>query len=318
MSVHYRIMTWEKKGKLFSPEGQYSWMLSHAQVPTAEFLATSLIRVYFGTRDKYQRTVTGALNLCTEPALAVDSVQDTPALGLGKIGAFDDSGAMPSWIVDFKGAKYLYYTGWNTGKTVPYRNSIGLALSDDNGISFSRVCPGPILDRSPFEPFFCSQPCVLIDQGCWRMWYMSCVSWHSIGTRLEPRYNIKYAESKDGIHWSPQNLTCIDFNSDDEGGIARPCVLKSTAGYTMWYCYRRLDDFRENRFKSYRIGLAVSDDGLHWQRRDNQVGLDISGHGWDSIMIAYPFVLPFGDRHYMFYNGNGFGSSGFGYALSQA
>lgn len=311
------MVAWEKKGRLFGPAARHHWMLSHAQVPTAEILAPNKIRIYFGTRDEHQRTVTGALNLSIESELRVDAVQDSPVLGLGTIGAFDDSGAMPSWIVDFKGDKYLYYTGWNTGKTVPYRNSIGLALSEDHGISFNRVCPGPILDRSPSEPFFCSQPCVLVEQGCWRMWYMSCVSWHAFGAVLEPRYNIKYAESKDGIHWRPQKLTCIDFKSDDEGGIARPCVVKDSAGYTMWYCYRKLDDYRENRTNSYRIGMALSEDGLHWQRQDDQAGIDVSSQGWDSVMIAYPFVLPFGDRLYMFYNGNGFGATGFGYALDR-
>jgi len=28
---------------------------------------------------------------------------------------------------------FLYYIGWNKGITVPFRNSIGLAISDDNG-----------------------------------------------------------------------------------------------------------------------------------------------------------------------------------------
>lgn len=310
-------MAWEKKGNLFCPDGRHPWMLTHAQVPTAESISTSKIRIYFGTRDEYQRTVTGALNMSTEPALRLDSVQDSPVLGLGTLGTFDDSGAMPSWIIDFRGGKYLYYTGWNTGKTVPYRNSIGVALSEDNGITFNRVFQGPILDRSHSEPFFCSQPCVMIDQGCWRMWYMSCVSWHNIGSRIEPRYNIKYAESRDGLHWDPQNLTCIDFKSDDEGGIARPCVLKNTTGYTMWYCYRKLDDYRANPANSYRIGVAFSNDGLHWRRRDDRVGLDVSSNGWDSTMIAYPFVMPSEGRQFMFYNGNGFGLTGFGYALAQ-
>ena len=33
-------------------------------------------------------------------------------------------------------------------------------------------------------------------------------------------------------------------------------------------------------------------------------------------MTAYPYVVAVGDRYLMFYNGNGFGASGLGYAQS--
>jgi hypothetical protein len=32
-------------------------------------------------------------------------------------------------------------------------------------------------------------------------------------------------------------------------------------------------------------------------------------------MMAYPFVIDINHRKYMFYNGNGFGKSGIGYAV---
>ena len=59
-------------------------------------------------------------------------------------GPFDDSGAMPSCIVNRGGQKYLYYIGWNRGVTVPSRNSIGLAISDDGGLTFERAYEGPV------------------------------------------------------------------------------------------------------------------------------------------------------------------------------
>ena len=47
---------------------------------------------------------------------------------------------------------------------------------------------------------------------------------------------------------------------------------------------------------------------------DNKMNFGISSEGWDSIMVAYPYVIRFNDKYWMFYNGNGFGKSGFGYA----
>ena len=314
MNNFTKYVEWKKRGILYCPDGHDPQMLTHAQVPTAESLSSNIIRVYFGTRDKYQRTVTGVVDLQAEQVLKVARQYDEPALGLGEIGTFDDSGAMPSWIVTHEGKKYLYYTGWNRSTSVPYRNAIGLAVSEDGGLTFSRLYTGPVLDRSILEPYFCSQPCVMNDRGCWRMWYISCVAWHEINGKPEPRYNIKYAESKDGVLWSPQQITCIDFASDDEGGIARPCVIKSNNDYIMWYSYRKIAEYRTHRDNSYRIGYAVSGDGLSWRRLDDHAGIDVSEDGWDSQMVAYPFVLNHENCYYLFYNGNGFGSGGFGYA----
>jgi hypothetical protein len=51
-----------------------------------------------------------------------------------------------------------------------------------------------------------------------------------------------------------------------------------------------------------------------WSRDDPEAGIDPSEHGWDSKMIAYPAVVVANGRTLMFYNGNGFGVEGFGYA----
>ena len=45
-----------------------------------------------------------------------------------------------------------------------------------------------------------------------------------------------------------------------------------------------------------------------------RVGIDVSSEGWDSEMIEYPHVFEHQGAKYMFYNGNKFGQSGFGYA----
>src|SRR5438552_3980645 len=147
-------MNWEKKGLIFAPHNNYHWMVSHAQVPLVDRVDENTLRIYFGTRDGQNRTVTTFIEVEADNPSRVSYVHDRPVLGLGKLGCFDDSGAMPSWIVDRDSDKYLYYTGWNTSTTVPYRNSIGLAISRDGGLTFDRAFNGPILDRTYFEPHF--------------------------------------------------------------------------------------------------------------------------------------------------------------------
>jgi hypothetical protein len=308
-------MRWQKKGLIFKPDHHYDWMVSHAQVPIAEQASEDRLRLYFGTRDSQNRTLPTLIEVEAENPQNVIYIHDRPVLSLGELGCFDDSGAMPSWIVNHAQRKYLFYIGWNMGVTVPYRNSIGLAVSEDGGYTFERLYEGPILDRTQFEPHFCASPCVLIENGIWRMWYLSTVEWKLHSNKPEPYYHIKYAESKDGLIWKREGIVCIDFKNPNEGGISRPSVIKDNDIYRMWYSYRAGSDYRTNSSNAYRIGYAESLNGISWTRKDEEAGIDVSETEWDSEMIEYPFVHDLNGKRYMFYNGNGFGKSGVGYAV---
>lgn len=83
----------------------------------------------------------------------------------------------------------------------------------------------------------------------------------------------------------------------------------------MCYAVRKKADYRENSANSYRIKCAKSSNLLDWEKIDT-LGLDIStGASWDNQMVEYPHVFEYKSEMYMFYNGNGFGETGFGYAL---
>jgi len=307
-------MRWEKKGVIFSAEGQFEWMAHHACVPVADKVDEDVLRIYFGPRDTQGRTHTAFIEVKADDPAQILYVHDRPVLSPGRLGCFDDSGAMPSSIVNHGGRKYLYYIGWNRGVTVPYRNSVGLAASDDGGLTFARVCDGPVVDRTRFEPYFCASPFAIFDRGKWRLWYASSTGFMEVDGRVEPVYQIKYAESQDGFEWSRPNITCIPYKFEGEAN-ARPCVLKEGGKYRMWYCYRGSRGYRTDKDQSYRLGYAESEDGFRWTRKDDEVGIDRSEQGWDSEMIEYPFVYVHRGRKYMFYNGNGFGETGFGYAV---
>jgi predicted GH43/DUF377 family glycosyl hydrolase len=309
-------MKWEKKGLIFKPDRNSEWMAHHACVPIADKLNDKVIRIYFGPRDQQGRTTTTFLEVEADNPSKVLYQHDRPVLGLGKLGAFDDSGAMPSCIVNRDGKKFLYYIGWNKGVTVPYRNSIGLAVSHDGGLSFGRVSEGPVLDRTPTDPYFTASPFVLYDEEeqKWKLWYASSTGWTLINGHPEPSYQIKYAESADGISWTRNDMVCLNYIFEGEAN-ARPCVLKGNGKYRMWYCFRGSVDYRTDKAQSYRLGYAESRDGRNWQRMDDKVGIDRSDDGWDSIMMEYPCVYEHGGRKYLLYNGNGFGETGFGYAV---
>jgi hypothetical protein len=79
----------------------------------------------------------------------------------------------------------------------------------------------------------------------------------------------------------------------------------------MWYSVRSFTNL-------YAIGYAESPDGIVWTRKDDTVGITRSENGWDSEMICYPVVVNISGEHYMFYNGNRHGATGFGIAVLES
>lgn len=311
-----KIQRWTKQGNLFSVPPGRPWMLSHAQIPVVDVIEPNLLRIYFGTRDAENRTSTGLLEVRADDPSKPIYLSEDPILAPGKLGGFDDCGAMPSCIVTHNGLKFLYYIGWNRRTTIPYHNSIGLAVSEDGGRTFERLFDGPIMDRTHVEPYFVATPCVVVEGTKWRMWYAGCTDWTMVHGIVEPKYQIKYAESDDGIIWRRENQVCIDYRSETEANC-RPCVMRRGQKYCMWYCYRDICDYRTDRQQGYRMGYAESANGIEWTRMDSCANLEPSAEGWDSEMIAYPYLFKFRNRLHVLYNGNGFGKSGFGLAVAE-
>ncbi len=280
-------------------------MITHAANPVAEHLEADVFRVYFSCRDSQQRSHIAFADVDLKPPFKTLSISEEPLLAPGEIGAFDDSGVSLSCIKQINGTKYLYYLGWNLGVTVPWRNSIGLAVYDPGTATFQRFSKAPLLDRHHVDPFSISYPFVLEDDRIFRMWYGSNLKWGK--EQKDMAHLIKYAESVDALHWTRTGIIALQFKNDGEYAMSRPCVIKEDGLYKMWYSYRG---------ESYRIGYAESADGIEWVRKDEDVGIDVSESGWDSQMVEYPFIFDHNGERYMLYNGNEYGKTGIGLAVA--
>ena len=289
-------MAWRRLGHVYAPAGEAPWLASHASVPFAEPLDGGQIRVWFSPRDAANRSHVAWLVTDLARPAHVLAMASEPTLGCGPPGAYDDCGAMMSWLAGDR----LYYIGWSTRSTVPFHVCIGVAQA-------GRRLPGPVMDRTPSDPWFCSNPCVLPDGVGWRMWYLSGLGWEQVGGRWSPSYHICHAQSADGLHWQGRGSVAIPLQAD-EFALARPSVLQTPQGWLMWFCAR-------TRHQPYRLAAARSQDGLTWQRAPDLAVLAPAPAGWDSEMIAYPHVFTHAQTRYMLYCGNGFGRSGFGLAV---
>lgn len=297
-------MKWTKLGLVFCPNNNHAWMRTHAANPVAEHIDGDTYRIYFSCRDRDNRSSIGWVEIDLGKPTQVLRVSDQPVLSPGPVGTFDDSGASMGWLLRVSQRRYLYYLGWNLSVTVPWRNSIGLAISDTLDGDYIKYSMAPIMDRDAVDPFSISYPCVLREGGNWRMWYGSNLNWGP--NQRDMAHVIKHAESGDGIHWCRDGRIALNFKSAEEYAISRACVLRMKVGYRMWYSFRGA---------SYRIGYAESPDGLKWERLDARAGISVSDSGWDRESVEYPFVFEHRGQKYMLYNGNGYGRTGFGIAV---
>ena len=305
-------MRWVRQGQIYDPRWHKDWAGTHAQVPCV-LLYPDRIRIFYADRTAENKSFITYLDIDRQNFTNILYYHKAPILPLGARGTFDDDGMMPGAAIRHGNYVYLYYTGWNRGVTVPYRNSIGLAVSEDDGTTFRRLYEGPLVDRNPQEPHMAVTPAILKEGPLWRMWYISGLGWADIDGRLEPVYVIKDAISYNGIAWDRPNRQCIEQSHPLEA-FAHPTVIMHRDRYHMWYCFRHSRDFRDGA-GAYRIGYAVSPDGVAWKRMDDVCGLDVAPEGWDSTMTCYPSVFAVDGRIVMIYNGNSFGQTGFGYAV---
>ena len=297
-------MKWKKLGRVFTTDNNHPWMLTHAANPVAEHLHDDVFKLYFSCRDAESRSHISFAEVDLKPPFQVLSIAEKPLLAPGEVGTFDDSGVSLSCITTIHDTKYLYYLGWNLGVTVPWRNSIGLAIEDQATSTFQRFSKAPLLDRHHVDPYSISYPFVMEEDGFFRMWYGSNLRWGK--EQKDMAHVIKYAVSFDALHWERGGIIALNFKNAGEYAMSRPCVIKEDGLYKMWYSYRG---------ESYRIGYAESEDAVNWERKDEDVGIDVSESGWDSQMVEYPFVFDHKGERYMFYNGNEYGKTGIGLAV---
>lgn len=277
-------------------------MVSHAAYPTPLRLSADRLRIYFNTRDTQKRGLLAWIDVDPADPFRILDIAEEPALAPGPVGTFDDRGISNGSIQRIGDEIRLYYLGWNQAVDVPFRNSIGLAVSRD-GARFERRFEGPLLDRSRFDPFTLTYPFVqpADDAGPWRMYYGSSREAGNIDENF--RHVMTEATSSDGIDWRPRGTEIVSLGKG-ERAITRPWRMDTESAQLLLYSIRR---------DQYRIGASVRD-GEEWRRISDDL-LGPSDDDWDSDASCYPAIIDFAGGCGLLYCGNGYGRTGFGLAL---
>jgi hypothetical protein len=316
-------MRWNKLGKIFDPTQHAlpDGCVQFAQSPQA-LVFHDFVRIYFSTRSvdsnngKYLSRI--AFVDMRKNLRDVIRVSDKTVIPLGALGCFDEHGIFPMSVLRHGNVVYGYTCGWSRRVSVSVDTAIGLAISRDEGLTFQRIGPGPVLASSLKEPCLVGDGFVKQFNGVFHMWYIFGRGWKRFSADAPPdrTYKIGHAVSNDGISWKKEEARQIiaDRLGSDECQ-ALPTVIRIAGRYHMLFCFRQSFNFRNDKDRGYRIGHAWSDDLSTWTRDDAELLLDVTPGEWDSDMLCYPHLFECDGEVYLLYNGNEFGRCGFGLAV---
>jgi hypothetical protein len=305
------MIHWRKLGPVYCADGRYGWSATHALCPTPVLLeGGQLLRVFCAFLDADSIGRCGWVDVSAKDPTEIVEISTFPALDVGRTGTFDEHGVTPLSIIRLpSGDLRLYYAGWQRGVGVRYSLFTGGAESSDDGLTFTRISEAPLLDRSDNELHTRTGGLVEVDDSGWQMWYAGGTGWEGAGMEARPRYALRHVRSHDGISWPSSGEVCLEPR-DDELGFGRPGIIRRDGILHMWYGRRGLSG-------AYQLGYAVSHDGITWTRMDHLAHLPLGAAGeWDSDMVGLSSLVTVDSHIYLFYNGNGYGATGFGVAVA--
>lgn len=219
----------------------------------------------------------------------------------------------------------LFFAGWGRSREdgkLPNRTAV--ALSEDGGHHFRYHDGGPILDidRS-WDQEGTGSICVLKMSGKLRMYYTSISKYFpkpaGIKTAHEgmiPFIGLGCAESEDGIAWTKSESGYVvgprGFDTTPyEYIVSKPFIHQEDQGYRMWVNTCGI---------AYRMRSLVSSDAEHWQwnesGEDGEMSIGEPGT-FDDLQRSYVSILRQDRRYHCWYTGNGYGTTGMGYAWAE-
>ncbi|MBE9207388.1 glycosyl hydrolase [Nostoc sp. LEGE 06077] len=203
------------------------------------------------------------------------------------------------WMWYFGGDRTIVEMGKFQAKGLNMRPGCAISRDGINWVRLEGNYQGAFLGLGKpgeFDALFCAWPQVLPDDdGTWKMYY------HTLNP--DKGFLVGLAVSTDGLHWEKvgQILAAGESGSFDDRGIGTRHVLKIEGQYVMFY-----EGVNTSGYHS--IGLAISDDGIHWQKETgDQPGGSVFSHAqknsglWDARAIGTPCIVPMDDGSFWMY-----------------
>lgn len=297
---------WRKLGRVLEADGSPLWR-SHVMLPTPYVMADR-VRVFFAGCDDDLRGRVFFADFAPEPPFPVIGRSPGPVFDVGPRGAFDCDGVNPSQAFRLDGRLALIYIGWERGPAeAPYTLIAALAISDDEGQSFTRL-KAPLLPPIPGERFFRTAASMDRHGERYRLLYIGGDSFvMGDNGRALPVYSLMELASDDLMDWGgPGRVLMAPDVEGGEVGFGRPVVVPAGAaegGDQLMVSLRT------------RAGYTLVETPMNFEAGTRPpLAPVVPGpfDAWEDEMTCFGAPCVVGDHELLFYNGNGYGRSGMG------
>ncbi|MFH2019881.1 MAG: DUF2341 domain-containing protein [archaeon] len=271
----------------------------------------------------------GNNGFCTKCPLVSDGkfntsfrFNDTTSIEFNKINSLNT-------LQNFSIALYAYMTGNSSyaeigtyNQILAHKETFDLGISPQGNIylniqnvslinNWVKYSSNPVLTagaNNQWDDTNVSAPSIIkAENGTYQMWYTG-------RDDLANQFRIGYATSSDGKSWTKYPTYVLNKSTGagfDSDGVMWPSVIKRNGTYMMWYT-----GYDVSATDDYKIGFAVSRDGINWSREATYV-LN-TGATWETDSVMYPTVIFENNTYKMWYAGRNVTSLRYklGYATS--
>lgn len=307
-------MEWIKRGKIFDHNSfKLKWFKKNAMMPLPYVLNDETLRIFVTLCDEKNVGRVGYVDVDINNPAKVLGFSKDPVIDIGEDGTYDDNGVVTGSLFEDGDDLYMFYSGYQLGVKIPYMIFSGAALSTDKGNTFTKLNKEvPMLDRISTEKNFRCVPNIIQQGTTFKMWYLADCLQQSAwlineSGKKQPVYSERYLESDKLLSWEGTGQGVLDFANEDEHGLSIGSIWVDKGIYKCIYSVRTLS-------KGYRLGYAESKDGKSFSRMDDKLHLDVTPGDFDSEMMCYAKLINVGEKTYIFYSGNGYGTEGIGFA----
>jgi predicted GH43/DUF377 family glycosyl hydrolase len=270
--------SWKRFETPFIPAVSGTWKSRYTANADLVDFGDKYLMYYRGTDERFDQI--GVMSCSKEKFDGIhwEDYPFNPIIKNGLSGSCDSRGVIDPSAILHKGKIFLYYSAFGDEA-----DTIGLATSED-GFRFEKWSDNPVLiGRCP--------EIVVHNNG----FYLFFVRENELGG-----FSIYAALSGEGIRYSVLDEPVLIpglRDAWDSKSVTTPRIFKEG---NLWYMVYAGDDRTQD--DSWRFGLAVSGDLLHWKKYE---GNPIFQHGplgaWDDTCIWFGTTEKVNGRYWMWY-----------------
>lgn len=220
---------------------------------------------------------------------SIKEYEELPVLTRGDTGEWDSVDVLNPSVILFNDKYYNYYSGYDGSEW-----HTGVAVSED-GVTWDKYEGNPVLSTSEAgwdSNYIAANGCAIVVDETVYYYYQ--------GSDENGTSRIGLAISEDGYNFTKKGEVVVDIGRDgtwDCSAVADPYVIEHKGKYYMYY-------LGTNEVDVQRLGVAVSEDGIHWTKNSRNAILDVGVAGtFDENGLGEPSVIYQAPYFYMLYTG---------------